>query len=130
MDNQTRPRQERHIGVRVREVHRGPRCASRHADEVLRHKTVDIFLMKYGENTTLRGGRNNLRSFNGFFVSPHARPPRSTFRRRLDRDGNGYPSPAYPPSKYPLDIRVWDKKLPMGIQMGKIYTHRVERVWV
>jgi hypothetical protein len=46
------------------------------------------------------------------------------------RDGNGYPSPAYPPSKYPLDVRVWDKKIPMGIQMGKIYTHRVERVWI
>jgi hypothetical protein len=48
----------------------------------------------------------------------------------VDRDGNGYPSPAYPPGKYPLDIQVWDKKIPMGIQMGKIYTHRVERVWV
>jgi hypothetical protein len=31
------------------------------------------------------------------------------------RDGNGYPSPAYPPGKYPLDVRVWDKKIPMGI---------------
>jgi hypothetical protein len=46
------------------------------------------------------------------------------------RDGNGYPSPAYPPGKYPLDVRVWDKKIPIGIQMGKIYTHQVERVWV
>jgi hypothetical protein len=45
------------------------------------------------------------------------------------RDGNGYPLPAYPPGKYPLDARVWDKKIPMGIQMEKIYTHRVERVW-
>jgi hypothetical protein len=46
------------------------------------------------------------------------------------RDGNGYPLSAYPPGKYPLDVRVWDKKILMGIQMGKIYTHRVERVWV
>jgi hypothetical protein len=48
----------------------------------------------------------------------------------VGRDGNGYPSPAYPSGKYPLDVRVWDKKIPMGIQMGKTYTHRVERVWV
>jgi hypothetical protein len=32
-----------------------------------------------------------------------------------NRDGNGYPSPAYPPGKYPLDVWVWDKKIPMGI---------------
>jgi hypothetical protein len=49
----------------------------------------------------------------------------------LQKDyGNGYPLPAYPLGKYPLDVRVWDKKIPMSIQIGKIYTHRVEWVWV
>jgi hypothetical protein len=49
---------------------------------------------------------------------------------RTTRDGNGYPLPTYPPGNYPLDVRVWDKKIPMGTQMEKIYTHRVKRVWV
>jgi hypothetical protein len=32
----------------------------------------------------------------------------------VTRDGNGYPSPAYPPGKYPLNVRVWDKKIPIS----------------
>jgi hypothetical protein len=31
------------------------------------------------------------------------------------KDGNGYPSPVYPAGKNPIGIRVWDKKIPMGM---------------
>jgi hypothetical protein len=65
-------------------------------------------------------------------MGPPHQSPLDCFDRAncTPRDGNGYPSPSYPPDKYPLGIRVWDKKIPIGIQMGKIYTHWVERVWV
>ena len=33
----------------------------------------------------------------------------------LIRDGNGYPLPTYPAGKNPIRVRVWDKKLSMGI---------------
>jgi hypothetical protein len=35
------------------------------------------------------------------------------------RDGNGYPSPVYPPGKYPLNVWVWDKKNTHGYTNGK-----------
>jgi hypothetical protein len=34
---------------------------------------------------------------------------------RATRDGKGYPLPTYPSGKNPLGVRVWDKKLPMGM---------------
>jgi hypothetical protein len=51
-----------------------------------------------------------------FFTSPRIEAcPQADSDSNQSRDGNGYPSPAYPPGKYPLDVRVWDKKIPMGI---------------
>ena len=33
----------------------------------------------------------------------------------LGRDGNGYPLPTYPAGKNPIRVRVWEKKILMGM---------------